>query len=95
MFIKISRSKNFKYVQLVRAYREDGKVKHEVLIKLGKLDQLENNTAWQKVAMKLAEIARAKSTNIETCSEATNRAPRFSWFDDFRNGQLSRKSHIA
>lgn len=71
MFIKISRSKNFKYVQLVRAYREDGKVKHEVLIKLGRLDQLENNPAWQKVAMKLAEIAGAKSTKIESCSEAT------------------------
>lgn len=70
MFIKISRSKNFKYVQLVRAYRDEGKVKHEVLIKLGRLDQLENNPAWQKIALKLAEIAGAKSTTVDTCSEA-------------------------
>jgi len=70
MFIKISRSKNFKYVQLVRAYREDGKAKHEVLYNLGRLDQLENNPEFAKVFKRLAEIAGAKSNNIEECSEA-------------------------
>lgn len=70
MFIKISRSKNFKYVRLVRAYREDGKAKHEVLFNLGRLDQLENNPEFAKVFKKLAAIAGAKSINIEECSEA-------------------------
>lgn len=74
MFIKISRSKNFKYVRLVHAYREDGKIKHKVLLKLGRLDQLENNPEWQKIALRLAEIAGASIPNIETCSEATIRA---------------------
>jgi transposase len=71
MYIKITKSKNFKYAQLVRSYREDGKIKHEVLIKFGRLDHLENNPAWQKIAMKLGEIAGANSTNIDTCSEAS------------------------
>jgi hypothetical protein len=66
MYIKITKSKNFKYAQLVRSYREDGKIKHEVLIKFGRLDHLENNPAWQKIAMKLGEIAGANSTNIDT-----------------------------
>src|ERR1700733_8675064 len=70
MFIKINPSKNFKYVQLVRAYRENGKTKHEVLFNLGRLDQLENNPEFQKVFTKLAQIAGAKSLNIDECSEA-------------------------
>ena len=70
MFIKISRSKNFKYVQLVRAYRENGVVKHEVLFNLGRLDQFENNPEFQKVFTRLAEIAGASSININECSEA-------------------------
>jgi transposase len=70
MFIKINPSKNFKYVQLVRAYREDGKSKHEVLFNLGRLDQIENNPEFAKVFKRLAEIAGTKSVNIEDCSEA-------------------------
>lgn len=70
MFIKINPSKNFKYVQLVRAYRENGKAKHEILFNLGRLDQLENNPEFQKIFTKLAQIAGAKSLNIEECSEA-------------------------
>jgi transposase len=54
----------------VRAYRENGKTKHEVLFNLGRLDQLENNLEFQKIFKKLAEIAGAKSINIDECSEA-------------------------
>jgi transposase len=70
MFIKINPSKNFKYVQLVRAYRENGKAKHEVLFNLGRLDQLENNPEFQKIFTKLAQLAGAKSINIDDISEA-------------------------
>jgi transposase len=70
MFIKINPSKNFKYVQLVQSRWENGKSKHEVLVNLGRLDQIENNPDFQKVFIKLAQIAGAKSTNIDDCSEA-------------------------
>lgn len=70
MFIKINPSKNFKYIQLVRAYRENGKSKHKILFNLGRLDQLENNPEFQKIFTQLAEIAGAKSININECSEA-------------------------
>ena len=59
MFIKINPSKNYKYVQLVRAYREDGKTKHEVVFNLGRLDQIENNPEFQKIFTKLSQIAGA------------------------------------
>jgi transposase len=70
MFIKINSSKKFKYVQLVRAYWENGQSKHEVLINLGRLDQIENNPSFQKIFTKLAQIAGAKSKGIDDCSEA-------------------------
>src|SRR3990167_721534 len=70
MFIKINPSKNFKYVQLVRAYRKDGKIKHEVVLNLGRLDQIENNPEFRKIFTKLAQIAGAQSIDINGCSEA-------------------------
>lgn len=60
----------YMFLRVVRAYREDGKAKHEVLFNLGRLDQLENNPEFAKVFKKLAAIAGAKSINIEECSEA-------------------------
>lgn len=70
MFIKINPSKNYKYVQLVRAYRENGKTKHEVVFNLGRLDQIENNPEFQKIFRKLAQIAGAHAIDINNCSEA-------------------------
>jgi transposase len=70
MFIKISRSKNFEYVRVVRAYREEGKTKHEVLLNLGRLESFIDNPDWQNVILKLAKLAGAKRTNLEDCSEA-------------------------
>jgi transposase len=71
MFVKITRSKNFKYVRLVHSFREGNKIKHEVIANLGRLDQFENNPSWQNAIKKLGEIAGIKSNNIESCSEAT------------------------
>jgi len=71
MFIKITKAKTSQYVQLVRSYREDGRVKHEVILNLGKLEQIENNPSFQRLAKRLAEISKVqKSADIKDCSEA-------------------------
>ena len=37
MYVKITKSKNLD-VRLVRSFRENGKIKHEVFLNLGRLD---------------------------------------------------------
>lgn len=71
MFIKITKAKTNQYVQLVRSYRKDGRIKHEVILNLGKLEQIENNPSFQRLAKRLAEISKVpKSADIKDCSEA-------------------------
>lgn len=71
MFIKITKAKTNQYVQLVRSYREGGRVKHKVVLNLGKLEQIENNPSFQRLAQRLAEISKLqKSADIKDCSEA-------------------------
>ncbi len=57
MFVKVSRSKNFSYVQIVKSVREDGKIKHQVIGNLGRLDKLLENNQLEKIAKKLYQIA--------------------------------------
>lgn len=71
MFIKITKAKTNEYVQLVRSYREDGRVKHKVILNLGKLKDIENNPSFQRLAQRLTEISKLqKSADIRDCSEA-------------------------
>jgi transposase len=73
MFVKITKSKEFKYVQVVNSYRDNGKVKHEMLCNLGRLDQLRNNPAWQKIAINFAKLTGLETIdqpNNTNCSEA-------------------------
>ncbi len=71
MFIKITKAKTNHYVQLVRSYRKDGRTKHEVILNLGRLEQIENNPSFQRLAKRLAEISKAKNlADIKDCSEA-------------------------
>jgi transposase len=70
MYIKITKSKNFKYVRVVRSFRENGKIKHEEFLNLGRLDLLENNPSWKKIIAKLATIIGVEPKNIDSCSEA-------------------------
>jgi len=55
MFVKITKAKNRKYVQLVRSFREEGKVKHEVVLNLGRLDNEENRKMVKSLASSLAK----------------------------------------
>jgi len=53
MFIKVTKSGKYEYAQLVRSYREKGVVKQQVLLNLGRLDQIENNPSIQRLAIRL------------------------------------------
>jgi len=74
MFLKITKSNNYKYVQLVRSYRENGTTKHEVLFNLGRLDKIENNPSIQRLALRLQELSKAnqaqKVLDLNKASEA-------------------------
>lgn len=71
MFVKITKSGNHKYCQMVSSHREGGKIKHTVLFNLGRLDSIEGNPSFQNLAFRLLEISKAKSvTNLDDISEA-------------------------
>lgn len=57
MFIKKTRSKNYTYLQLVKSYRDSGKVKHEVIANLGRFDNLSGNPELIKMGKRLLELA--------------------------------------
>ena len=68
MYIKTTKSKNFTYVQLVQGYREGKKVKHKVLVNLGRLDLLQKDTSWDGIVDKLSELMDLKNiVNIDKC----------------------------
>jgi transposase len=70
MHIKITKSKNFKYVRLVRSFRQDGKVRHEEFLNLGRLDLLEKDPSWKKIISKLASIVGIAKSKEHIFSEA-------------------------
>jgi len=71
MFIKITKSGQYEYVQLVKSYRENGSVKHKVVLNFGRLDQIENNPSIQRLAIRLQELSKVKNrVDLESFSEA-------------------------
>ncbi|MCX6089880.1 MAG: IS1634 family transposase [Candidatus Atribacteria bacterium] len=70
MFVKITHAKNHEYASLVESYREEGTVKHRVLFRLGRKDEIEGNPQFQKIARKLMELSQASPpTDLSTLSE--------------------------
>lgn len=68
MYIKLTKAKKYTYVQLVEGYREGSKVKHKVLINLGRLDELQKNSSLEDVVSKLSEIANSRNIlDIRKC----------------------------
>jgi len=68
MYIKLTKSKKYTYVQLVEGYREKNKVKHKILINLGRLDLLQKNKSLEDIVSKLSEITNSKSLlDIRKC----------------------------
>jgi transposase len=74
VFIKTVRARGYEYIQLVESYREGGQTKHRVLYNFGRRDQLANDAMFQKVALRLGEIAGqatvAKNDALPDCSDA-------------------------
>ena len=56
MFVKITKAKDKKYVQLVRSYREGGKVKHKLVLNLGRTDIKENLDTLRSIGEKLINL---------------------------------------
>lgn len=63
MHLKVIKAGNYEYVRLVESYREDGVVKHKVILNLGRKDIIEGNPSFQRLAQRLAEIAHGPSAN--------------------------------
>ena len=57
MFIKKTKSKNYTYLQIVKSYRDSGKVKHKVVANLGRFDKLVGNPELIKMGNRLLELA--------------------------------------
>ncbi len=64
MFIRVTKSKNHKYLKLVKNYREDGKVKQKVIANLGKLDDI-SVTEAENIAAKLLLLANSKKSIVQ------------------------------
>jgi hypothetical protein len=61
MYVKTTKSKTHTYVQLVQGFRDGDKVKHKVLVNLGRLDQLQKDASWDGIISKLSELMNLKS----------------------------------
>lgn len=77
MFIKLNKSKNRTYVQLVRAYRQDGRNKHEVLFNFGCLEDLQRTPSFKNIANKLLELAGIQTVFLSI--NITQEAEIFNW----------------
>ena len=71
MFIKITKSGNYKYAQAVKSFKQKGVVRHKVLFNLGRVDVIYNNPTFQNFARRLLQLSNATTAaNIEAISEA-------------------------
>jgi transposase len=60
MFIKKTYSKNHTYLAVAETYREDGKVKHKILLQLGRLDQLLENDQLTRLLSSFERLCQQK-----------------------------------
>ena len=71
MFIKITKSGNYKYCQAVESFKQNGVVRHKVLFNLGRLDIIQDNPTFQNFARRLLELSKADSPlSLDSMSEA-------------------------
>ena len=57
MFIKVTKSKNYNYLQIVESYREGSNTRHRVIANLGRYDELQGNEQIMRLANRLLKIA--------------------------------------
>jgi len=71
MFIKITKSGNYKYCQAVESFKQAGITRHKVLFNLGRLDIIQNNPTFQNFARRLGQLSKAASPlSLGSVSEA-------------------------
>jgi transposase len=69
MHLKVVKAGKYEYVRLVEAYRENGKVKHKVILNLGRKDLIEGNPSFKRLAERLAEIVTGSSAGVNSSGE--------------------------
>lgn len=69
MFIRKTHSKNFTYLNLVRTYREDKKVKHENIASLGRLDLLQKDDQLKSIALSLLSFSTSPTCVLDDSSQ--------------------------
>lgn len=69
MFIRKTHSKNFTYLNLVRTYREDKKVKHKNIASLGRLDLLQKDDQLKSIALSLLSFAKSPACVLDDSSQ--------------------------
>ncbi len=62
MFIKITKFSKYRYAQAVESYRQNGAVKHRVLLNLDRLDIIKNNESYANFARRLLELSNAEAS---------------------------------
>jgi transposase len=71
MFVKITKSGNYKYCQVVESFKQAGVTRHTVLFNLGRLDIIANSPNFANFARRLLALSKAEtSASIEEISEA-------------------------
>lgn len=70
MFVKITGSKNRQYVQIVRSFRQNGQVKHEVLLNLGRLDVLKKSPEIIRFIKRLTSVLESPMIEVQALKDA-------------------------
>jgi hypothetical protein len=58
MFVRLKKSGDYKYLQIVQTYREGGKVKQRVISTLGRLEQLQEKGEIESIISSLSKYSR-------------------------------------
>ena len=70
MYVKVTKSKKYNYLQLVESYRDDkNAVRHKVLLHLGRVDQIEKQSLIN-IGSKLFSLAGVTTTTANDFTEA-------------------------
>ena len=71
MFVKITKSGNYKYCQVVESFKQAGVTRHRVLFNLGRLDIIQGNQGIQNFARRLLALSKADvPLGLDNISEA-------------------------
>jgi len=71
MFIKITKSGNYKYAQAVESFKQAGVTRHKVMFNLGRLDNIQGSQNFQNFARRLCQLSKADTPlDLSNLSEA-------------------------